>query len=367
LKVGDVLPVAGDTEEGFEVLAITPERALILGGLYDIEGRKQLAFDAPRPARFWQTTWSFVLEPLDAGTTRLHVRARAAFPPNGQLHAAWIRPVHHLMETAQLHRLAARIEGRIPKDDWRDVLEGIAGASVMVAAFLTPFLRDARNVWGMDAEDAGKVYPGDDLVPSPRWSWTHGIEIDATADEVWPWIAQLGADHAGFYSYQWLENIAGCEVRNAEAVHADWSLEKGASLVLHPDAPPLRVALFERGRHLVAHAAADAEARAQGKPWVEVSWAFVLEPLPDGRCRLVSRYRCATSDDLATRLQFGPALVEPVGFAMDRRMLIGIKERAEKAQAKPSVRSFARRKTAAGSTKTAATKTTKTAKSAERR
>jgi hypothetical protein len=44
---------------------------------------------------------------------------------------------------------------------------------------------------------------------------------------------------------------------------------------------------------------------------------------------VVSRYRCATSDDLATRLQFGPTFIESVGFAMDRRMLRGIKERAE--------------------------------------
>jgi hypothetical protein len=65
--------------------------------------------------------------------------------------------------------------------------------------------------------------------------------------------------------------------------------------------------------------------------WVEVTWLFLVEPLGQERCRVISRYRCATSDDFATRLQFGPTLVEPVSFAMDRRMLQGIKARAERA------------------------------------
>jgi hypothetical protein len=59
----------------------------------------------------------------------------------------------------------------------------------------------------------------------------------------------------------------------------------------------------------------------------------LVEPLDDRRCRLISRYRAASSGDLATRLALGPALLEPVGFAMDRRMLLGVKERAERPEA----------------------------------
>jgi hypothetical protein len=55
----------------------------------------------------------------------------------------------------------------------------------------------------------------------------------------------------------------------------------------------------------------------------------MLEPLGESRCRFISRYRTATSDDLATRLAYGVA-IEPIGFAMDRRMLLGVKERAER-------------------------------------
>ena len=53
-----------------------------------------------------------------------------------------------------------------------------------------------------------------------------------------------------------------------------------------------------------------------------VTWAFFVEPIGPERSRFVSRYRCATSDDVATRLSLGPTLVEPIGFAMDRLSLV---------------------------------------------
>ncbi len=328
LEVGQILPATPEGGDGFEVLAIEPERTLLLGGLFDPEAKKQLPFASARPMRFWQVTWAFVLEPLDAQKTRLHVRVRAAFSADQRLHAAWITPVHRLMETAQLHNLKRRAEGRA-RDGWRDVLEGAGGAAVMLAAMLTPFLRGGQRRWGVDEATARRSYPGDELVPAPSSHWTHGIEIDAAIDEVWPWIAQIGADRGGFYSYQWLENVAGCEVRNAERVHPEWEVKLGDGLRLHPEMPPLPVVGLERGRHWLAFGAADPAAKAAGKPWVETSWLFYLEPLGPSRCRFISRYRTATSDDLATKLAYGVA-IEPIGFAMDRRMLLGVKERVER-------------------------------------
>lgn len=201
----------------------------------------------------------------------------------------------------------------------------------MGGLLLTPFLRRARSHWGLDRKAATQVYPGDDIVRDPTWSWTHGIEIDASAADVWPWIAQISSDKAGFYSYQWLENLAGCAIENADAIHPNWAITEGDELRMHPKMPPLKAVSVEPGRYFVVHGPADKQAQERGDPWVEVSWLFFLEPLSDRRCRFISRYRCATSPDRATRLQFGPTLLEPIGFAMDRRMLIGVKERAERA------------------------------------
>jgi len=324
IQVGQVLPATRDSAEGFEVLRIDAPRVLILGGLWDVETETQQAFASARPERFWQMTWAFVLEPLDEGETRLTVRVRGAFSKEGRFHASWIRPVHHFMQTAQLRHLKERAEARLPRDDFRDVLEGAGGAAVMAAAFLSPFLGEARSHWGVEASLAAQRWPGDELVPKPRWGWTHGIEIDAAPGEVWPWIAQIGADRGGFYSYQWLENVVGCGVSNAEAIHPEWEVEVGSAFRLHPKMPALRVVEVKRGEYFVVHGA------PEGKAWVEASWLFLVEPVGEGRSRFISRYRIATSDDLATRLQYGAALVEPIGFAMDRRMLLGVKERVER-------------------------------------
>jgi hypothetical protein len=330
LSIGQVLPAAPESDEGFEVLKLEPGHALVLGGLYDAEASKQLPFRSARPERYWQVTWAFVLEQLDQQSTRLHVRARASFPASGRLHAAWIRPVHHFMQSQMLKQLASRVEGRLPRDDLRDVLSGIGGAALMLAHLATPFLRNSRSHWGVSEEQAQEPRPGDELVPQPTWTWTHGVAIDAPTDRVWRWIAQLGADRGGFYSYQWLENLVGCGVRNADAVHREWQLRQGDSLLLHPKVPPLRIAELELGRYFVAHAPVDELSRASGKPWANVSWLFMLDSLDSDRSRLISRYRLSCSTDIVTRLSLGPTFVEPISFAMDRRLLLGVKERVER-------------------------------------
>ncbi|HET9931501.1 MAG TPA: hypothetical protein VFQ35_12460, partial [Polyangiaceae bacterium] len=321
LRVGDVIPAVPGSAEGFEVLRVEPPRVLVLGSSLRDAGRA------------WDSTWAFALEPLDGSRTRLIARARVkATGMNVRL--AWIRPVHHVMESAQLRHLAERAEHRLPRDTLRDRIEGCGGAALMVASFLTPFLRSARSHWGLSEAEATQTRPGDELIPEPTWGWTHAVEIDADANDVWPWISQIGADRGGFYSYQFLENVAGCSLKNAEAIHPEWQVREGGKLSLHPKMPPLSVVSVLPGYGFVAHAAPDEAARARGKPWSSVTWAFFVDDLGAGRSRLVSRYRCATSDDLATRLALGPVCVEPIGFAMDRRMLLGVKERAQRTVAR---------------------------------
>jgi hypothetical protein len=207
---------------------------------------------------------------------------------------------------------------------------GIAGALGIALDLVTPFLRGVRSHWGMDVATAARALPGDDLVPEPQWSWTHGVEIDAPPAEVWPWIAQIGADKGGFYSYESLENLAGCRLRNAETTHAEWEVSAGGALMLHPKMPKLPVATIEPGRWFVVHGAPDLAAQREGKPWVTVSWLFYLEPLEGGRTRFISRFRSRASGDFLSRLRFGPYLTESVGFVMDRRMLLGLKDRVER-------------------------------------
>lgn len=213
----------------------------------------------------------------------------------------------------------------------RYLVEAAAGTGVIATALATPWRRASRGTWGVDHEDAGRVYPGDDLVASPRWQWAHAIVVHAPPAAVWPWVAQVGADRAGFYSYAALENLFGCGIANADRVHPEWQVGPDSELLVHPKAPPLPVAAMEPGAWFVAHGGPPPGTDRTRETWVDVSWLFLVEPMGDSsRSRVVSRYRCATSDDLTTRLQFGPTLVEPISFAMDRRMLLGIRDRAER-------------------------------------
>src|SRR5688572_17624138 len=351
LRVDDL--VSTPDEPGFQVLAEDCPHEIAVGAIGKVwrpvipfvHVPDAAAFAAFSQAGYIKVAWALRVVAEGERTSRVEFELRVAATDDDAMkkfsrYFRLIGPGSHFIRRVLLAQLerdlgtpeALQNERALPGDELmaRDVLEGVSGAAIAGLAFLTPFLRHQRNRWGLDAKAAAREYPGDTLIPDPRWSWTHGIEIEAAAGAVWPWVAQLGADRGGFYSYQWLENVAGCDLRNAESIHPEWALHPGDALVLHPDVPALRVVEVEPPRYLLAEAAADPAARTGGKSWIAVSWLFFVESLGERRCRLISRYRCACSDDVPTRLSFGPMLVEPDGFAMDRRMLLGIKERADR-------------------------------------
>jgi hypothetical protein len=126
-----------------------------------------------------------------------------------------------------------------------------------------------------------------------------------------------------------LENLVGCNLRNAATVHPEWQVQVGDGLLLHPKMPALPVEVVEPGRCFVAHAGPVEGVDRSHDRWTDASWLFLVDPTGPDRCRVTSRYRVATSPDLASRMRMGPSLIEPIGSTMDRRMLQGIKERAE--------------------------------------
>lgn len=163
--------------------------------------------------------------------------------------------------------------------------------------------------WGAEPEDERLELPGDELLPQDGTRILHAVTIDAPVAEVWPWLAQLGQDRGGFYSYEWLENLAGCEMRNAERVHPEWQRrELGETIHLHP-AGGLRVSVFEPGRAL----------------GLEGWGTFALEHVGPDRTRLIARGGVPSGLGAAA---YG-VLMEFPHFVMERRMLLGIKQRAE--------------------------------------
>ena len=76
--------------------------------------------------------------------------------------------------------------------------------------------------WGADDEEITAVLPGDELVATGAPRTTRALTIDAPVEMVWPWLAQMGEDRGGFYSYSWLEKAAGADIHNADTIHSEW-------------------------------------------------------------------------------------------------------------------------------------------------
>jgi hypothetical protein len=199
----------------------------------------------------------------------------------------------------------------------------LAGAAVVgLALSRRRYLR-----WGATDEEVSASLPGDDLVSPADITATRAVSVGAAPDLIWPWIAQLGQERGGFYTYDFLENFAGCDIHSADEVVPEWqSIAVGDEVRLHPEVA-LRVALVEPGRALVLRGGVPMGGMP---PPYDFTWAFVVRGEPGGPARLVVRERYGYAR------RWSAVLVEPVqliSFVMSQRMLHGIKQRAERAVA----------------------------------
>ena len=202
------------------------------------------------------------------------------------------------------------------------VIGGVAAAYILV-------VRPWHLRWGATGQESRESLPGDDLIADPDLSATRAIPIRAAADQVWPWIAQLGQGRGGFYSYDFLENLVGCDIHSADRIESEWQdVGVGDQVRLAPKVG-LAVAFLERGRSLVLRGGIPVGNTA---PPYDFTWAFVLRDEPDGTTRLLVRERYAYTRSWA-RLMVEPA--EAVSFVMSRKMLRGIRNRAENTAALP--------------------------------
>ena len=95
-----------------------------------------------------------------------------------------------------------------------------AGAAVIgtaVAGYIL-LVRRWQLRWGATDEECDTALPGDDLIANPDLVATRAITVPAAAEQVWPWIAQLGQGRGGFYSYDALENLVGCNIHSADQI-----------------------------------------------------------------------------------------------------------------------------------------------------
>src|SRR3989442_7189202 len=89
------------------------------------------------------------------------------------------------------------------------VLLGVSIA-IIVAFFIA--VRPWYLRWGATDDEMRRPLPGDEIIASAVAQQTRAITIDAPVAHIWPWMAQLGQDRGGFYSFDLLENVVGCEM-----------------------------------------------------------------------------------------------------------------------------------------------------------
>lgn len=206
----------------------------------------------------------------------------------------------------------------------KSVAPVVAGTLIPVAAGAFAYARVIRPWqlrWGASKAELEHVWPGDEEVPYPTLAATRAVTIDARPEKVWPWLVQIGKGRAGFYSYTWIENLMGLGIKNVDRIVPEFQrLQAGDQI---PALGPVKAVLPNRFLLLAGH-----------ERWGDVSWLLALEPHGDNQTRLISRSRYNLRWGTLLRalpLTLIPfyALFGPGEFVMVRKMLLGIKQRAE--------------------------------------
>ncbi|GAB4264105.1 MAG: hypothetical protein Kow00122_19760 [Thermoleophilia bacterium] len=204
---------------------------------------------------------------------------------------------------------------------------GAAGATGAAAAVAyLAYLRPRHLKWGTQPGEPERLLPGDEVIAKPKQTSTRAVDVAAARAAVWPWLAQIGQGRGGFYSYDRLENLFGCDIHSANRVLPEHQeLRPGDRIRLGPEGHPFyTVRDLEEGHWLLL----EADAPEGEEPPIAETWLFHLEELSAKRTRLTVRNR-RDYDWGVKNFLLWKVLTEPAHFIMERKMLLGIRRRAE--------------------------------------
>ena len=210
-------------------------------------------------------------------------------------------------------------------------------AALGAAAVYGAGIKRWMYTWGAEDDEVLATLPGDEFVPAGVPRTTRGLTIDAPRESVWPWLAQIGEDRGGFYSYSLLERVAGAMIRNANEIHPEWQgLRVGDTVWLarrYGEAARQVVAAVKPNSHLVLMSPDDYE-RVQRGEKASGAWAFHLDG-ENGGTRLLVR---------GSGGAVGHAVFDVPHFVMEQKMMRGIRARAQETYREHSVPRLAARK-----------------------
>jgi hypothetical protein len=156
-----------------------------------------------------------------------------------------------------------------------------AGLGAMLLVLILGYLaiRPWHLRWGATDEDVSRAMPGD----LEHIGWTRAVTIEATPEQIWPWLVQWGQGRGGWYSYDWLENLFGFDIHTADRILPEFqNLAVGDPICMSKDFCPSRVTVLEPNRWL----SWQAEDETGGPVW---NFTFGLFPVDDSHTRLIVR------------------------------------------------------------------------------
>ena len=190
-----------------------------------------------------------------------------------------------------------------------------AAATLGPAAYLL-FFRRWCLTWGARYDEVAAKLPGDELLQDAGLVTTRAVTIDAPPEAIWPWLVQMGSGRGGAYTYDWIENLFALNMHSANEIRPEFQdLKVGDEIPLPGYA--MRVEQLDPERAMVI--------RSSNHAWV---WSFELRPA-NGHTRLISRNRFDTSA-LPVKDKLAYPIIEPGSWVMERKMLLTIKQRAER-------------------------------------
>lgn len=194
----------------------------------------------------------------------------------------------------------------------------VVTACAASAAYWTIAVPRMRS-WGTKPCDRQMPLPGDEVVSDPQWTMNLAVSVQAPPASIWPWLVQIGYQRGGLYSYDWLDRLFGILDRpSANQILPEFQHLQAGDVIPLGAGPDWPVASVDPGRSLVL---------APVAPGVDISWAFKLDPLDTHTTRLITRVRAKYARSWSSALI--PIMLDPTAFLMTRKMLLGIKARAE--------------------------------------
>jgi hypothetical protein len=195
---------------------------------------------------------------------------------------------------------------------------GAAALTAGLGSLVYPlFFRHWCLTWGARPEEVSRKLPGDELLADAGIVTTRAVTIDAPPAAIWPWLVQMGSGRGGVYTYDWIENLFGLDIHSTRRVLPQFQeVKAGDEFPLGPGRPAMRVAVLDPGRTFTLR-------------FADGNWVWIFALFAEGRrTRLISRNRIASAGSWPARL-FTMLVMEPGSLIMERKMLLGIKERAE--------------------------------------